>query len=56
MTSPRGRAYLLTDEAVRATAEHYATTQLALDEIPQQALTERTPAGSRLEATATGAG
>ena len=52
----RGRAYLLTDEAVRATAEHYATTQPALDEISQQALTKRPPAGSRLEATATGAG
>ncbi len=52
----RGRAYLLTDEAVRATAEHYATTRPALDEISQRALTDRPPADASHEAIAGGTG
>jgi S-DNA-T family DNA segregation ATPase FtsK/SpoIIIE len=37
----RGRAYLLTDEAVEATAASFADTRPALDEISQRALTDR---------------
>lgn len=46
----RGRAYLLTDETVQATAGHYAATRPALDEISQRALTDRPPAEVTLEA------
>jgi S-DNA-T family DNA segregation ATPase FtsK/SpoIIIE len=52
----RGRAYLLTDEAVRATAERYATTRPALDEVSQRVLTERLSEAPGLEATGGGAG
>jgi S-DNA-T family DNA segregation ATPase FtsK/SpoIIIE len=47
----RGRAYLLTDEAVRAAAERYATTRPALDETSQRVLTERLFEAPGLEAT-----
>jgi S-DNA-T family DNA segregation ATPase FtsK/SpoIIIE len=46
----RGRAYLLTDETVAATAERYAATRPALDEISQRALTGRPPAEATVEA------
>ena len=52
----RGRAYLLTDEAVRATAERYAVTRPALDEVSQRVLTERPSEALGLEATGGGAG
>jgi S-DNA-T family DNA segregation ATPase FtsK/SpoIIIE len=52
----RGRAYLLSDEAVRATAERYATTRPALDEVSQRVLTERLPEALGLEATGRDAG
>ena len=52
----RGRAYLLTDEAVRATAERYATTRPALDETSQRVLTEHLSGALSLEATGGGAG
>ena len=52
----RGRAYLLTDEAVRATAERYATTRPALDEVSQRVLTERPSEALGLETTGGGAG
>jgi S-DNA-T family DNA segregation ATPase FtsK/SpoIIIE len=38
----RARAYLVTDEAVTCTAQHYAVHRPALDEISQDALTTRT--------------
>ena len=50
----RGRAYLLTDEAVRATAERYATTRPALDEVSQRVLTESLSEAPGLEATGGG--
>ena len=52
----RGRAYLLTDEAVRATAERYAATRPALDEVSQRVLTERPSEAPGLEAAGGGAG
>jgi hypothetical protein len=52
----RGRAYLLTDEAVRATAERYAASRPTLDEISQRVLTDRPSVGPSPEATGESAG
>jgi S-DNA-T family DNA segregation ATPase FtsK/SpoIIIE len=52
----RGRAYLLTDETVKAAAERYAATRPALDEISQRALTDRPPADATLEPVGESAG
>jgi S-DNA-T family DNA segregation ATPase FtsK/SpoIIIE len=52
----RGRAYLLTDEAVTAAAEQYATSRPPLDEISQRALTDRPSADASLEAAGESAG